>query len=87
MEHAATAPLAPPSSAAHEAAAVLQARVAVLPDYGLAQAHAAEPAARTEPSWPAVDGGTSLAGVAGGLATLVFVLVLAWAVRRGARRR
>ena len=87
VEHAATAPLTPPSSAAHTAAAALQTRVAVLPDYGFGQAHAAEPAARTEPAWPAVNGGTSLAGVVGGLATLVFVLVLAWAVRRGARGR
>ena len=87
VEHVATAPLSPPASPAHAAAAALQARLAVLPDYGLAQAHAAEPAARTEPAWPAVDGGTSLAGIVGGLATLVFVLVLAWAVQRGARRR
>ena len=86
MEHAATAPLTPPTSAAHQAAAALQARVAVLPDYGLPQAHAAEPAPRDEPAWPAVDAGTSLAGVVGGLATLVVVLALAWAVRRGARR-
>lgn len=86
VERAATAPLTPPSSAAHEAAAAVQARVAILPDYGLAQAHAAEPAAPGEPAWPAVDAGTSLAGVVGGLATLVVVLVLAWAVRRGARR-
>jgi cobalt/nickel transport system permease protein len=87
IERAATAPLTAPAGAAHEAAAALQARLAVLPDYGLPAAHAAATEAPTAPAWPAVDAGTSLAGVAGGVATLLLVLALAWAVRRGARRR
>jgi cobalt/nickel transport system permease protein len=63
----------------HERLAVLQDRVAIMPDYELPSA------ARTpgeEPSWPAVSTGKSLAALVGGFATLLLVTLAAVALRR-----
>jgi cobalt/nickel transport system permease protein len=63
--------------------ATLQERLAFLPDYAFPTA--AEPIAHT--SWPAVDSGTSTAGLVGGLLTLALTgllgLALRWARRPG----
>jgi cobalt/nickel transport system permease protein len=62
-------------SRVHAAAAGIQQRSAWLPDYQLPD----RAAAATEPSapWPAVDAGTSLSGIAGGLVVLAAVGLLA----------
>ena len=59
--------------------AALQERTAVLPDYGFKAAEgAAEESAET---WPAVDTGTSVAGVAGGAMTLLVVCLIGFALK------
>jgi cobalt/nickel transport system permease protein len=78
------------SSSAHEAAADLQDRTAILPDYGLAaEDAAAEPAAEEDaPAWPAVDAGTSLSGLVGGAVVAGVVVLMGFLLhRRAARRR
>ncbi|ATW26011.1 energy-coupling factor ABC transporter permease [Candidatus Formimonas warabiya] len=58
----------------HQALAALQEKTAFLPDYGFKQAETAvtETETGSEETWPAVNGGTSLSGLLGGLLTLVF---------------
>ncbi len=73
-----------PATSWHSTLAELQERTALLPDYDLpASAQAPE---TSEPEgdapWPAVSGGTSLAGIAGGLLTGVLALALGWGLRR-----
>jgi cobalt/nickel transport system permease protein len=83
---AGSAELAVPEGGVHGVLARLQQAVSFLPDYSLPKAaHAAETETDEEPAWPAVDGGTSLAGVVGGVVTLALVWVLAMLLRR--RRR
>ncbi len=67
------------SSAAHEAAAGLQERTALLPDYS-----AGEPEAAADPegSWAAVEAGTSLSGVLGAAITLGAIVATALVLRR-----
>lgn len=68
---------------AHRALAELQNSTAILPDYAFpkrADGTVAESSA--EPAWPAVDAGTTVAGVVGGALTVVLVLLLALALRR-----
>lgn len=66
------------TTALHQALARLQQQVAPMPDYALPAQATAEP----EPAaWPAVDAGTSLAGILGGLATLLLVSGFAWLLR------
>lgn len=50
----------------HETAAGIQAVTAFLPNYGFKSAETEE----AEPSWPAIDAGTSLSGVVGGVLAL-----------------
>lgn len=62
-------------SGVHQRMAEVQEKTALLPDYGFAPAAAAPnatPVAET-PAWPAVDAGTSVAGLVGGGMTLVLV--------------
>lgn len=63
----------------HRTLARLQQRVAPMPDYTFPATEEASGA--EEPAWPAVDAGTSAAGVLGGLATLVLVLAVGLALR------
>lgn len=66
------------TTALHQALGQLQAQVAPMPDYALPAQATTEP----EPAaWPAVDAGTSLAGILGGLATLLLVSGFAWLLR------
>ena len=81
------AELQPPAQGPHGWLAELQQTLSFLPDYGLPSA---AKAAGPQPdglaaSWPAVDGGTSLAGVVGGALTAVLVWGLAQLLKR--RRR
>jgi cobalt/nickel transport system permease protein len=80
------AELAAPAQGIHGLLARVQESLSFLPDYGLPKAaHATESESEEKPAWPAVDGGTSLAGVIGGAVTLALVWVLALLLRR--RRR
>jgi cobalt/nickel transport system permease protein len=70
---------------AHEAAADLQQKTAILPDYTFkedATAGGEVAAADEAPAWPAVDAGTSVAGVVGGLMVLAVVVAVGFALRR-----
>jgi cobalt/nickel transport system permease protein len=71
------------SGAIHKGLATLQERLAFLPDYGFRPSGEERPAAaQAEPAWPAVDPGTSVAGLVGGLLTLVVAVVIGWLLRR-----
>lgn len=73
------------SSPWHARASTLQEKAALLPDYALptstktAQA-APDPAGA---AWPAVDAGTSVAGIVGGLVTLLLAGTFGWVARHG----
>ena len=83
--------LASPGSAVHQALARLQKQTAVLPDYGFtarptepAAAPTVSPEAAPAPAWPAVQTGTSLAGLVGGLLTLLLAGLIGVALKRRA---
>jgi cobalt/nickel transport system permease protein len=71
------AEVAAETTSVHQALAQMQQQIAPLPDYKFAGA--AESSAATagesaaQEAWPAIDAGTSLAGVLGGLGTLILV--------------
>lgn len=75
------------ASAAHQVLAQLQRQVALLPDYKPASGEEktspgnAEESAAREAAWPAVDAGTSLAGVLGAAATLLLVSAIGYLLR------
>lgn len=76
------AELQAPQTAWHPALAAVQDKLAWMPDYALPGAHR-EPAEAGEAPWPAVEAGTSLAGLVGGTLSLVCPLLLAlWLGRR-----
>jgi cobalt/nickel transport system permease protein len=59
----------------------VQEKTAFLPGYGF-KPPANEPKAKEEaPSWPAVDAGTSVSGLIGGVLVLVVVFGIGWAIR------
>lgn len=68
----------------HEGFAAAQERTAFMPDYAPKPGDSAAPEAA--PSWPAVDGGTSLAGILGGAIVLLLVLLSGFAIRLFKRR-
>lgn len=81
------------SAGVHAALAAVQEKTAFLPDYGFKKseppaAHAAVTASETEPAaeskqpWPAVDSGTSVAGLVGGLLTLACAFFIGFALKR-----
>jgi cobalt/nickel transport system permease protein len=67
--------------------AKVQEKTALLPDYALPAKQGEKPAGEVDPAWPAVDQGTSLAGVLGAILTLALagVLGFAFARKRGKR--
>jgi cobalt/nickel transport system permease protein len=71
-----------PAAGLHGALARLQQTLSFLPDYGLPAAAAAK---SEEPVWPAIDAGTSLAGLVGCAITLALIWVLTLVLKR--RRR
>jgi len=73
-----------PRTGTHGVAAKVQDSVAFLPDYALPAAGetAAGEAPGEEASWPAVDAGTSLAGVVGAALTLLVAGLIGLAARR-----
>lgn len=72
---------------AHSAAANLQEKTAILPDYGFRQgadegAGEGPGAEEAAPAWPSVDAGTTVAGIAGGLIVLAVVVIVGVLLRR-----
>ena len=76
--------LAAPGDGVHRLMAQAQQRLSFLPGYGFPSAGASE--SHGDAAWPAVDAGTSLAGLVGGVATLTVVCGLALLLRRRRRR-
>ncbi len=74
------------SAAVHDAAASIQDRTAFLPDYAFKQPAEGQASAEGGAAWPAVDAGTSTAGVVGALLTLALAAVLGFALGLGRRR-
>jgi len=74
-------------SRVHALLASLQARTVLLPDYALPSAGGPTQSEASRPAWPAVDAGTSLAGVVGGVATFALVLLVGLVIRRRQRLR
>jgi cobalt/nickel transport system permease protein len=78
----------------HGLLASLQQKTAFLPDYGLKKAASgpaagplageasAEAAKARKAAWPAVEAGTSLAGLVGGALTLALALLVGFALKR-----
>ncbi|MHB8766309.1 MAG: energy-coupling factor ABC transporter permease [Deferrisomatales bacterium] len=77
---------AAPAGSAHGALNQLQEKTAVLPDYGFREAPGKAPHAVPGGAWPAVDPGTSAAGVVGGLLTLAVAAGAGYVLRRRARQ-
>jgi cobalt/nickel transport system permease protein len=72
--------LATPDQTIYSSLSGLQEKTAVLPDYafkgGSAEAEAGEP------SWPAVDAGTSVSGLVGGTLTLLIAGLIGFSLKR-----
>ncbi|MDO8987087.1 MAG: energy-coupling factor ABC transporter permease, partial [Coriobacteriia bacterium] len=75
----------------HETLAIAQEKIAFLPEYGLPTGEAAtaegEGEAEAAASWPAIDPGTSLAGLVGAAITFVLAGAIGVLLRRRAARR
>ncbi|NLY76245.1 MAG: cobalamin biosynthesis protein CbiM [Firmicutes bacterium] len=71
----------------HQTMAGIQEKTAILPDYGF-KTPAENAAAESEPveRWPAVSGGTSFAGLVGGLFTLLLTGVIGYGLRMVKKR-
>lgn len=71
----------------HKTSAELQEKTAFLPDYGFKTAEPVEAeAAEGVSQWPAVDPGTSVAGLVGAVLTLLFAVFIGFVLqRRGSR--
>ncbi len=71
-----------PASGLHPSLARVQEKTAVLPDYGFRSPELEPAPAAPEPgSWPAVSAGTSVAGIAGGVITLLLACLLGVALK------
>jgi cobalt/nickel transport system permease protein len=91
------------ASATHETAAELQESIAVLPDYAFKEGDAADDAAASDATaggeaegapveeeaavWPAVDAGTSVSGIVGGLIVLALAVAIGFVLRRRSSAR
>jgi cobalt/nickel transport system permease protein len=73
------------STSIHHGLAQLQHQLASMPDYNFSPSDKPDPAAasKTDPqqAWPAVDAGSSFAGVIGGLVTLILVMGIGYLLR------
>ncbi len=77
-----------PSEGIHGALARIQEKLSFLPDYGFKTPEGAEHEAEEEgAAWPAVDPGTSVSGVVGGVITLVVAAGIGLVLRRRSRAR
>jgi cobalt/nickel transport system permease protein len=68
----------------HKSLSALQEKTTVLPDYGFKQddAQSQAPEKKSEPSWPAVETGTSVSGIVGGALVLTVSIVIGLLLRR-----
>lgn len=87
IEHAAQ-PAQPsaPATGVHRWLAQRQSPLAVLPDYDFPAEERSGAARDAGSAWPEVKAGTSLAGIAGGGATLLLVWAVAFVLKRRRRR-
>lgn len=70
------------SGGVHKVLASLQKKTAFLPGYGFRPAgEEAKEEATAEPAWPAVDAGTSVSGLVGGVVTLLVALGVGWLLK------
>jgi cobalt/nickel transport system permease protein len=67
----------------HATLSGVQEQVALLPDYGYKNSSGSASAA--DGGWPAIDSGTSLSGLVGGLATLLLSAAIGWGLKRRSR--
>lgn len=79
--------LEPIQDGLHQVFAAVQSKLAFLPDYSLPESGdaAVDPkmAGKKDESWPAVSAGTSLAGIIGGIITLLVVSAAGLVLKRG----
>lgn len=73
-----------PQAGIHGRLAALQERTALLPDYALKSAEGKQ---EQDESWPAVDAGTSVSGLVGGVFTLLAAFAIGWFIRKKAHIR
>ena len=69
--------MAGPDGGLHQELAEVQAKTALLPDYGF------KSAGEGSDPWPAVSAGTTVSGVVGGLLTLAFAALIGWGLKAG----
>ena len=65
----------------------VQEKTAFLPGYGFQPPANAPGSGKDAPSWPAVDAGTSISGLIGGVLVLVAALAIGWVLRAFRRKR
>lgn len=75
-----------PETGAHRALAGVQKATALMPEYDFPAPAAPADGEATDESWPAVSAGTSVAGILGGLLTLVLAGLFGYALRFRAPR-
>ncbi len=77
-----------PAAGIHESLAEIQQKTAFLPDYGFKSAEpvvaTTEPAPKEPAPWPDVSAGTSVAGLVGGLMTLLLAGLIGYGLKRRA---
>ena len=79
--------LAAPADGAHAKLADFQSRSSFMPDYDFKKSAAApEGAAEAPASWPAVNAGTSVAGLAGGMIVLLVAFLIGYGLKRQNRK-
>lgn len=76
-----------PERGIHSRLSDLQAHIAILPDYSFKEGASSleTTVAPEENAWPAVNAGTTLSGLTGGLLTLIMAALIGWALTRRAR--
>ncbi len=71
------------SAPVHRSLAAVQEKIAVLPDYGFKRAETdSEQASDAAEPWPAVNSGTSVSGLVGGILTLLLTAGIGWGLQR-----
>ncbi len=67
----------------YKSLAAVQEKTALLPDYGFKQTKTdLSEHSEAEESWPAINSGTSVSGLVGGLLTLLMTIALGWGLQR-----
>ncbi|MFH1957122.1 MAG: energy-coupling factor ABC transporter permease [bacterium] len=70
-------------AAMHTSLSAIQEKTAFLPDYGFRKSVSeVESETNAEPSWPAVDSGTSVSGLVGGIITLLMAVLIGLGIKR-----